>query len=218
MKMYDIASRLAGFLACETGLEQAKVDRVRFGLEILLGEIIKWVILLIAAAALGVLPGALYAMVGMAVFRMVSGGAHCEDYWRCLAGGLLIFIGAGKVGVYAAPHLSRDAVSYLIAACYLVMTVLVLIWAPGDVPNRRIKTGERGIFRGLSLAFLAVWTCVTVFVIAPYSVPVAVAGLLGMVVQAFSFTPAGYLAIDQFDIALSKIIGERRCPRDAQNA
>lgn len=216
--MYDMASRIAVFLARETGLEQSRVDSVRFGLEILLGEIIKCVILLSAAAALGVLPGALYAMVGMAVFRMVSGGAHCEDYWRCLAGGLLIFLGAGKVGVYTAPYLSQYLLLILIVACSLMMAVLVLIWAPGEVPNRRIKTGERGIFRGLSLAFLAVWTCVTVFIITPYSVPVAVAGLLGMVVQAFSFTPAGYLAIDWFDINLSKIIGERRCPHNAENA
>lgn len=217
MKMYDIASRLAGFLACETGLEQSKVDRVRFGLEILLGELIKTAILLTMAILLGVLPEALFAMAGMSLFRLVSGGAHCEDYWRCLAFGMIVFLGGGKLGVYVAAHLSGDAAVYSIASFSLAAALLVLIWAPGEVPNRRIKPGERGRFKVLSLAFLAVWTLVTVFFVASYSVSVALAGLLGMAVQAFSFTPAGYRAIDSFDKTLSIFIGERRCLYNAEN-
>lgn len=211
MKMYDIASRMAGFLAGQVGLEKSKVDNVRFGLELILGEIIKLVILLIVAGILGVLPGALYAVISMGLFRLVSGGGHCEDYWRCLAFGLLVFLGAGRVGVYAAPYISQMVlIKILIVGC-LVMSVAVLIWAPGEVPNRKINAGERVKFRKMSLACLAVWTGVTVFLVVPHSVPVAVAGLLAMVVQAFSFTPPGYRAIDHFDVLLSKVIGERRC-------
>lgn len=211
MKMYDIATRMAGFLASQVGLEESKVDTVRFGLELILGEIVKWCILLMAAGLLGVLPGALYAMISMGLFRLVSGGGHCEDYWRCLIFGLLVFLGGGKLGVYAAPHISQTAlIKALIVGC-LVMSVPVLIWAPGEAPNRKINAGERAKFKKLSLACLAVWTGVTIFLVVPYSLPVAVAGLLAMVLQAFSFTPPGYRAINHFDVLLAKVIGERRC-------
>lgn len=209
--MYDIASRMAGFLACQVALDESKVDTVRFGLEIILGEAIKWAILLIAAAFLGVLPGAFFAMVSTAVFRMVSGGAHCEDYWRCLVFSLLVFLGVGKLGIYTAPYVSQTLLVRTVIAGSLIMVVPLLIWAPGEVPNRKIRAGERRLFKKLSLICLAVWTGLTVFFIVPYSIPVAVAGFMALVVQAFSVTPPGFRAIDGFDTILSKIIGERRC-------
>ncbi|MCL6476813.1 MAG: accessory gene regulator B family protein [Peptococcaceae bacterium] len=217
MKMYDIASRLAGFLADRVGLEESKVDTVRFGLEIILGEIVKWVILLIAAGMLGVLPGALYAMISMGLFRLVSGGGHCEDYWRCLAFGLLLFLGGGKVGVYAAPYMSQTVLTKVLIVGCLVMSVAALVWAPGETPNRKINAGERVKFKKLSLVCLAVWTGVTAFLVVPYSIPVATAGLLAMIVQAFSFTPPGYAVIDGFDKTLSRVLGERRCSAHAEN-
>ncbi|MFZ5634548.1 MAG: accessory gene regulator ArgB-like protein [Bacillota bacterium] len=209
--MYDIASRMAKFLVCEVGLEQSKVDTVRFGLEIILGEFIKWTILLCAAALLGVLPGALFAMVSMGLFRLVSGGAHCEDYWRCLTFGIIVFLGAGKLGVYIEPYISQPVLVKILVVGSVVMVLSVLIWAPGEVTNRKVKTGERGLFKRLSLLYLAIWTSVTMFIVVPYNVPVAVAGFLAMMVQSFSFTPPGYWVIDGFDIVLSRILGERRC-------
>lgn len=211
MKMYDIASRMAGFLACQTGLEQSRVDAVRYGLEIILGEFIKWAILIVVSAVLGILPGALFAMVSMAVFRMVSGGAHCQDYWRCLTFGLILFLGSGKVGVYLAPYISQPLMSKAIAVGSLVMAVLVLYWAPGEVVYRKIEYEERALFKKLSFLCLALWSGITVLFIVPYSVPVAVAGFLSMLVQSLSYTPAGYRLIDAFDIVLSRIMGERRC-------
>lgn len=211
MKMYDIASRMAGFLSCQTGLEQSRVDTVRYGLEIILGEIIKWVILIGAAAILDILPGAMFAMVSMAVFRLVSGGAHCQDYWRCLTFGLIVFLGSGKVGVYLAPYLSQPLMLKAVVVGFLVMAVLVLYWAPGEVVYRKIEFEERALFKKLSLLFLALWSGITVLFIVPYSVPVTVAGFLSMAVQSLSFTPAGYRLIDAFDTILSRILGERRC-------
>ncbi|MCL6480015.1 MAG: accessory gene regulator B family protein [Peptococcaceae bacterium] len=211
MKMYEIASRMSGFLSCQVGLEESKVDTVRFGLELILGEIVKWVVILITAGLLGVLPGAFNAIISFGLFRLVSGGAHCEDYWRCLAFGLLVFLGAGKAGVYAAPYISQTVLTKTIIAGCLVMSVPVLVWAPGEVPNRKIHAGERLKFKKLSLLYISVWTGVTVFLVVPYSAPAAAAGLLAMAVQAFSFTPPGYRAIDRFDVLLSKVIGERRC-------
>lgn len=217
MKMYDIASRMAGFLACQVGLEQSRVDSVRFGLEIILGEIIKWIMLLAAAALLGVLPGALFAMISMGLFRLVSGGAHCEDYWRCLVFGLVVFIGGAKMGVIVQDYLSQPVMIETVIVCFMVMFMMVLIWAPGEVPNRRINARERGLFKKLSVLYLVVWTSTALFIFIPFSVSLAVAGLLAMIVQCFSFTPPGYAAIDGFDRILSRVLGERRCSAHAEN-
>lgn len=211
MKMFDIASRMAGFLAFKVGLEESKIDTVRFGLEIVLGEIIKCAILLTAANLLGVLPGAIFAMVSIGLFRLVSGGAHCEDYWRCLVFGLLTFLGFGKLGVYLEPYLSSLVLIKIVLAETFLMALFALIWAPGEVPNRRIEASEKVRLKNLSLFFLVVWTGITVFLIIPYSIPAAVAGVLAIFVQTVSFTPAGYWAIDRFDLILSRIMGERRC-------
>ncbi|MFZ5646264.1 MAG: accessory gene regulator ArgB-like protein [Bacillota bacterium] len=216
--MHVIASRMAAHLARETGMDQSRVDKVRFGLEILLGEIIKLVILLAAAALLGLLPETLAAMGGFSLFRLVSGGPHCEDYWRCLVFSLLVFLGAAAAGVIVAPLVTGPVVGKSIIAGAFIMAVMVLIWAPGEVPQKKIKQGERGIFKGLSLIFLVLWAWALATYIAPHSIAAAVAGLLGAAGQALSITPPGYRAMDGFDIALSRIIGERRCPTHAESA
>ncbi|MHB8158218.1 MAG: accessory gene regulator ArgB-like protein [Desulfocucumaceae bacterium] len=218
MKMYDIANRAAFFLASETGLEEKKVDRVRFGLEIIFGEVIKIFILLLTAAILGILPEALAAMAGFTALRLVSGGAHCEDYWRCLAFGLLIELGSGGLGLLAARYLTEPLLVGSIIIGAVVMAVPVAIWAPGEVALKMIKPEERGLSKGLSLAVLALVAGVLAIFITPLSVPVAVAGFLGTAVQVFTLTPPGYRAIEGFDIALSRIIGERRCSTHAENA
>lgn len=218
MKMYDIANRAAVFLARETGLEQKKVDRVRFGLEMIFGEIIKVVILLTAAAILGILPEALAAMVVFTAMRLVSGGAHCEDYWRCLAFGLLIELGSGELGLLAARYLTEPLLVRSIIIGTFVMAMPVAIWAPGEVALRLIKPEERGLSKVLSLVILALLAGVLAIFIAPLSISVAVSGFMAMAVQVFTLTPPGYRVIDVFDILLSQIIGERRCSTHAENA
>lgn len=217
MKMYDIASHLARHIACEVGIEQAKVDKVRFGLEIIFGEIIKIVILATLAFVFDVLAGAFFAMISMGIFRLVSGGAHCEDYWRCLAFGIIVFLGGGKLGIETAQYLTHEIMLYIIAACIAIMVVLVLAWAPGEVICRKIRPEERTMFKVLSLLFLVFWCGVTVYFVLPQSIPVAVAGLVGIIMQTSSFTPLGYRSINCFDINLSKILGERRCSNNAEN-
>jgi accessory gene regulator B len=193
------------------------VDTVRFGLELILGEAIKWAVMIISAVLIGALQEVLFAMVSMMLFRLVSGGNHCEDYWRCLTFSLLVFLGAGKIGVYAAPYISYTAILISVVAGFLIMAVLVLVWAPGEVVYRKIKAEERAFFKALSLMFLVAWSGVTMFFIAQYSLSVAVAGLLAMAMQSFSFTPPGYWMIDRFDINMSRILGERRYLANAQS-
>lgn len=218
MKMYDMASRAAIYLVSEADMDQTKTDRVRFGLELLFGEIIKWAILLALAALLGFLPETLIAMAGFSLFRLVSGGPHCEDYWRCLVFSLLVFFGSAVLGVLAGPYVTKSMLTMAVIAGAVLMAVMVLIWAPGEVSERKIKQGERLVFKWLSLVFLALWAVVITVFVVPYSVSLAIAGFLGTVVQTFTFTPPGYQAMDGFDILLSKIIGERRYTNHAENA
>jgi len=218
LKMYDIASKMACSLAGETGLEQSKVDSVRFGLEIIVGEFIKLVVFLITAILLGVLPEAAYALAGMCLFRLLSGGQHCQDYWRCLILSLIVFIGSGMAGVFVGTYISYSTIMVSVGAGSLIIAFLVVKWAPGEVVHRKIKNEERPLFKGLSLVFLLVWALVTAVFVAPHSISAAAAGLAAMLFQSFSFTPAGYWFINRFDIELSKILGERRCFPDAEDA
>ncbi|MFZ5645261.1 MAG: accessory gene regulator ArgB-like protein [Bacillota bacterium] len=216
--MFDIANRMAVYLSRETGLDQSRTDRVRFGLELLLGEIIKFALLLAGAAVLGLLPETMAAMAGFSLFRLFSGGAHCEDYWRCLVFSLVAYLGASFASVLVAPYITKTIMTVLVIAGTTGIVLLVLLWAPGEVPQRKIKQSERGLLKGLSIVFLLIWAGVLIFVLSPYSISVMLAGFLGTVVQAFSFTPPGYRAINIFDIVLSKKIGERRCSTHAENA
>ena len=212
LKMHTIASRLANHLFQNTDLEESRIDSVRYGLELILGEVIKWLIVLAVAGFFNVIPEALFAMVTVSVFRLVSGGNHCEDYWRCLTLGLLVFIGGGKLGQALGWYvISGVMLSKMLIVGSLIMAFMILFWAPGEVVYRKIKQEERAMFKGLSLLFLLVWAVIVSFLIAPSYLTVALAGYFAMLFQTFSFTPIGYKFIDYFDYLLSRLVGERRC-------
>ena len=55
MSIHDLAVRWASVLARELGSDQKQENRMAFGLELLLGEIVKWIVLLGLSGIMGLL-------------------------------------------------------------------------------------------------------------------------------------------------------------------
>ncbi|NTW06211.1 MAG: accessory gene regulator B family protein [Peptococcaceae bacterium] len=207
MRLQIIALGLARYLSKQSILEESQVDVARYGFELILGETFKYLFILTMAGILNVLAESMFALISVSIFRLTSGGNHCQDYWRCLILGILVFVGGGKLAVLSAADLFTGET---ILACFLIMLISVLLWAPGEAVHRRILENERFRFKLLSVLFLFFWTGTVFFLVRPYSVSIAIAGYLSMLFQVFSFSPWGYLFIDKYDALLAKIIGEGR--------
>lgn len=204
MNINQLAGGTANYLSKELALDISKIDTLRFGLEIIFAALIKGFILISLAYFLGILPEVTFAMACGAIYRLLSGGAHCEGYWRCLTLGVLSYLGAGKLGMYLTHYLSTDSMVYLLLAGYLLSLLCVIAWAPGEVPFKKIINISKIImFKILSLLYLGLWLGASIIVVRSANSSIALAGLIAVIIQTISISPPGYKTIHQLDNLLA---------------
>jgi len=193
MRLNELAGVIASHMAEVTELENEKIDTLRFGMEIILGALIKGIVLFSLAYILGILPHVTIALATAGLFRMVSGGAHCTSYGRCLTFGVLVYLFLGRFSLVVEPFLTLEIVTGL-AGCVTFAAILCTIkWAPGEVPYRTMD-GQREItmFKILSLFYLILWLGLILYVVSKIDCSISLAAILALVVQTVSFTPWGY--------------------------
>ena len=92
MSIHELSVRFAAYLAQELNSDQRQELRMAYGLEILLGEIIKLIVIISLSWMLNILPEVLTITVTAGILRLASGGEHCSEYYRCLIGGTAWFL------------------------------------------------------------------------------------------------------------------------------
>ncbi|NLI14489.1 accessory gene regulator ArgB-like protein [Pelotomaculum propionicicum] len=209
MSLYSTSSKIATYIIKEAELGSGRTDSVRYGLEIILGAIIKGVVLLASAYFLGILPQVIIALTCGSLLRLVSGGAHCTSYLRCLSCGLVIYLCTGEIAKYLEKLLSLDLLPAVLLPCYLIMALCTCLWAPAEVPYRTINYEERIPFRTLTMVLLTVLLTAAFLSIGHIRLSFIMAGILALLAQTLSFTPLGYKIIGKIDKLLFYIT-ERR--------
>ena len=186
----------------EAELEQDKVDSVRYGMEIILGSLIKGIVLLALAYLLGILPQAMVALICGSLLRLVSGGAHCTSYLRCLSCGSVVYLSIGKAALYFESFLSHDQLAIILTPGFIIMVISAFLWAPAEVPYRVIGYRESILFKGLTVSYIIIWLTLIFYYEDGIRLSYVMAGLLALLAQTFSFTPPGYLVIGKIDAFL----------------
>lgn len=218
MNLSQIAEGTANYLSKELALETKKIDTLRFGLEIIFAALIKGIILISLAYFLGILSEVLFAMACGAIYRLLSGGAHCEGYWRCLTLGVICYLGAGLLGLYLGRYVPADFLVYSLLAGFLISSLCVIAWVPGEVPYKKITdTSKRIMFKTLSVIYLGVWFAISVLMVHKANPTLVIAGLMAVITQTMSFSPPGYKTIYHVDRLLAGLFKERRCPANVED-
>lgn len=216
MNLNQLAGGTANYLSKELALDISRIDTLRFGLEIIFAALIKGIILVSLAHLLGILPEVMFAMACGAIYRLLSGGAHCSRYLRCLTLGVLLYLGAGELGIYLGRYLPTNLLVYLLLAGYLLSSLCVIALVPGEVPFKKITNiSERIMFKILSLVYLSLWLGASIIVVRYFNSSLALAGLIAVITQTISFSPPGYKTILQLDNLLAGLVKERRYSANA---
>ncbi len=209
MSLYSASCKIAKYVAEEAELSSDRVDSVRYGLEIILGTMIKVAVLLTLAYLLGTLPQVIIALVCGSLLRLVSGGAHCTSYLRCLSFGLVVYLSAGMIALNMEKLLAPGQLAMILWPCFLAMALCACLWAPAEVPYKTIYYKERIFFKSLTLVFLTVFFSTVFLSLGHIKLSYIMAGLLALVAQTLSFTPLGYLVIGKIDNSLSYIAARK---------
>lgn len=180
------------------------MDSLRFGLEIIIGGLIKGTLLFALAWVLNILTEVAVALVVGSAFRLLAGGAHCTGYMRCLVLGLTVYLVAGSAAATLAPLLTPYLTLYLLLLGFLLCSFVVIRWAPGQVPGKTLTSSIQRQFKLLSLLYLILWLGATLYLTRHGLSSLVLAGLLALLAQGLSVVPIGYWLIARYDSLLGK--------------
>ncbi len=204
MSVHELAIRIGSYLGRELGVDRSQEARMVFGLELFLGDIIKFICIISLAYFLAIIPEVLVITAAAAILRMASGGEHCSAYYRCLLGGTICFLSLGWLVHYLNPLLSAQQIIMTACSCFLLGEIILWKYAPGDTENKPItdeaeKTKYRKWSLLLALLYLIIMMIFSGFAsLRPFVLPIAA----GMMEQAFTVSPWGYHFLHFVDYVL----------------
>lgn len=204
MSIHEISEKFAAYLAQELNSDQRKELRMAYGLEILLGEIIKLIVVILFSWILGILPEVLAITVSAGILRLASGGEHCSEYYRCLIGGTAWFLFLGW-GVHSLNKLLGQLIINIIAGLvFFISAIIILKYAPGETENKPINSeADRTKFKKWSVLIMIIYGfIITLFinleVLNIFVFPIAA----GIIAQALTVSPMGYSFVHFVDKVL----------------
>lgn len=170
--------------------EQAEI--IMYGLQNIIGELPKGIIILVIAYFLGIFKLTLMSVLIIAPYRCFSGGVHMKTHIGCIIYTLILYSGSALLGKYIAlVGITKYIVAFVVWTFCMIM---IKLYAPADTENVPIlREKERKQKRIFSYIILTVE-----FVIAVLINNTTIAGIIifGDLIQTLTITRLAYKITD----------------------
>ena len=135
-------------------IDDERAEIINYGLQLVIGEIPKILLLILISWALGVLKLTLLALVLILPYRTVSGGVHLKTHIGCIIATTIMYTGNAFLSQYLI--WSNNFIKYVtVFLIWGISMIMIKKYAPADtqdVPILRKK--ERKIKKILSFIFM----------------------------------------------------------------
>lgn len=115
-------------------VDEEKAQIIYYGLQNMVGEFPKVIIILITSAVLGIFDLVMSGTIVLLIYRGFAGGVHLKTHLSCILMSSLVMIG----GTYLMKVISFENTLYIYTLILLVNLLLVTLYAPADTENRPI--------------------------------------------------------------------------------
>lgn len=170
------------------GYDESKADEINYGLQLLIGEVPKFFIILLLAFLLHMFKLTLISFLIILPYRAFSGGFHLHTHLGCIVVTSLLYIGTP----YLASILNfNDTIKYiLIAITFIFSFAMIAKYAPADTENVPVlQKKERRKRKIWSFVIAGVELVIAIFI--PYKV-VSNMIIIGILVQTLTLTRLAY--------------------------
>ncbi len=114
-------------------VDDERAEVINYGLQILLGEVPKFFIMLLIAYALGLLKLSLITFLIIMPYRMFSGGFHLHTHIGCIISTTTFYCG---VAFLSKVIVLNDIAKYVLIACVAIFgIVMIKLYAPADTED-----------------------------------------------------------------------------------
>jgi len=207
MTVHSLSERAGRYLAQKAGKPE-QIPVLTYGLELIIGETVKLILLVLIAHVLNLLLPMLLIFCTSIPLRVLTGGQHCSSSLRCLIVSLAAYVGLGYLAVYLLSIMSP--VNLLITAFLASIVIAITLdkFGPGYSVNYSNSSSEAAkAVTKLSFLFLAVWliAILGVNIIVDNQTlcsTIIISTALGIYWQALMITPWGHKIINAADKGL----------------
>lgn len=202
-----VSNNIASYLGNRLNSSQDQVEVYAYGLQIILGAMIKVVLIVFLAWALNTLTITLALFLFFAAFRCFGGGAHLSTYPRCLIFGTTIIVGLGILSQF---YLNITVLKVLFISNFIMAIYACIKWVPAGTEKKQFTDDRVRFLQKIKLLIvIIIWAC-TVFYLMQLALNTYVlAVILGALGSLLLITPWGYKLLEIIDKLADMKGGER---------
>ena len=197
MTLSSVSTHMASYLSKNTVSDTDNSEIYAYGLEILLGAIIKLLAILVSAWLLKSLSATLVVLATYAALRCFGGGAHMSTYFKCLLVGSTIIVSLGRLSHH---NLDSDSLHCLVFIAAISALVVCFKWVPVDTSNKPIRDCGIRLRQKMKMSIMILlWSSAVLHLIQLNLNTFALAMILGCIFAVFLITPWGYRLFELID-------------------
>lgn len=114
-------------------VDDERAEVIMYGLQNIIGELPKGIIILIIAYILGIFKLTVISILIIAPYRCVSGGVHMKTHIGCIIYTLLLYSGSSLLGKYIV--LTGNVKIVLAIVVWIFCMIMIKLYAPADTEN-----------------------------------------------------------------------------------
>ena len=129
-------------------VDDERAEIIMYGLQNIIGELPKGIIILIIAYLLGIFELTLISILIIAPYRCFSGGVHMKTHIGCITYTLILYSGSALIGKYVVlSGIIKFITSFII---WVFCMIMIKLYAPADTENvpilRKKERKQKQIF------------------------------------------------------------------------
>ena len=129
-------------------IDDERAEIIMYGLQNIIGELPKGIIILIIAYLLGIFELTLISILIIAPYRCFSGGVHMKTHIGCITYTLILYSGSALIGKYVVlSGIIKFITSFII---WVFCMIMIKLYAPADTENvpilRKKERKQKQIF------------------------------------------------------------------------
>ena len=169
-------------------IDDERAEVIMYGLQVIIGELPKGIIILVIAYLLGIFKLALISMLIIAPYRCVSGGFHVKTHIGCIINTFMLYGGTAILAKYI---VLQGISKYIIASVIWIFCMIMLkLYAPADTENVPIlRKQERRQKQIQSYIILTIEFIIALIINNPFITSVIIFGDL---IQTLTITRLAY--------------------------
>ncbi len=197
-----ISKKLANTIGEKLNNDKDQIDIYAYGLEIIIGSILKLILLISLSLAFGIFKTTALCLIVFIIFRHLGGGVHMSTYYRCLTTGVIMFMVLGKMASIDIPW---DILIILIFITIFLGIYTIFKWVPAGTEKKRVSDKETIIkLKKESFMVLILWMFIQSFFVKYQLKSYSLSITLGALTSFFLISPWGYWVIYTLDNTINK--------------